>query len=350
MLPARDSLAILIPCFNDWEPARMLLAGLDRAVAGLNWQVSVLIVDDASSEPLPEGWPGASFDALSSIEVLHLRSNLGHQRAIALGLYHIHEFTSAAAVIVMDGDGEDRAEDLPALLQEFERSGRRDVVFASRMRRTESLTFKFFYGLYRLTHRVLTGVPVRAGNFSVMPRAALTRLMGVPDVWNHYAAAVHRARLRRRMLPLARGRRLAGSSHMNFVSLLIHGLTAMSVFSDQASARLLAASAGFGVFALAMIGVTTGVRLFTGLAVPGWATSTIGLLLVLVVQSLSFTVLFAFLIAARRSSVTFILARDAPYFILGKTTRAGTSQLAQLGRALAEASPPNVPVDARVGS
>ena len=106
---------------------------------------------------------------------------------------------------------------------------------------------------------------------------------------------------------------------MNFVSLLIHGISAMSVFSDQVSARLLTAAVGFAVLAMGLIGVTAGIRLFTDLAIPGWATFTVGLLLLLVVQLLSFATLFAFLIASRRSSLNFLLTRDAPYFILGKT-------------------------------
>jgi hypothetical protein len=150
--------------------------------------------------------------------------------------------------------------------------------------------------------------------------------MGVPDLWNHYAASVFRARLPRRLVPLPRGRRLAGESKMNFVSLLIHGLSAMSVFSDQVSARLLTAAVSFAALAMALIGVTAGIRWFTDLAIPGWATFTVGLLLLLVVQLLSFATLFAFLIASRRSSVNFLLTRDAPYFILGKTALYGASK------------------------
>jgi hypothetical protein len=254
--------------------------------------------------------------------VLHLRCNLGHQRAIALGLYHAHEFTRAEAVVVMDGDGEDRAEDLPALLEEFERGGRREAVFAARTRRMESLTFQFFYHVYRILHHVLTGVEVRVGNFSVMPRLALTRLMAVSDLWNHYAAAVYRARLPRRLLPLARGKRLEGRSRMNFVSLLIHGLAAISVFSDQVSARLLAASAVFALLGLGLI-------LRTGM------TFAAGVWLALAGQTLTFAIVFALTIVSRRSAVNFLLLRDAPHFILGNTLCWRHSSLARLGTVLA---------------
>lgn len=326
MVERRASLAILIPNFNDWESLRLLLPLIDQAIAGLEAglarKVSVLVVDDASTESMPEDWPGQSFSTLDSVEILHLRSNQGHQRAIALGVYHLHEFTEIDAVVVMDGDGEDRPEDLPELLRA---AAGGDVVFAARTRRMESLGFRLCYRAYRLVHHAMTGVVVQVGNFSVVPRSAMARLMAVPDLWNHYAASVYRARLPRRLVPLPRGRRLAGESKMNFVSLLIHGLSAMSVFSDQVSARLLTAAVGFAVVAMGLMGVTAGIRWFTDLAVPGWATFTVGLLLVLVVQLLSFATLFAFLIASRRSSLNFLLTRDAPYFILGKTTAFGTT-------------------------
>lgn len=301
------ALTILIPSFNDWDALRLLLPRIDDALSVCGRSASVLIVDDASTDALPPAWPAQIYAAIERVEILHLRCNLGHQRAIALGLHHIHEFTDAQAVAVMDGDGEDRAEDLGELLAEFDRAGRTEVVFAARAKRMESLFFQIFYRAYQVIHRVFTGIEVRVGNFSVMPRTALARVIASPDLWNHYAAAVYRAKISRRMVPLARGVRLIGRSKMNFVSLLMHGLSAISVFSDQVSARILTASAAFAAVAV-------------GIAASGITTRlTTGLLIALTVQVLTFAILFAFLIARGRSSAAFILQRDAPYFILGKT-------------------------------
>src|ERR1051326_3231501 len=165
----RPSLAILIPNFNDWESLRLLLPELDRVAAELDRRAAVLVVDDASTELMPQGWPGPDFAALESVEVLHLRSNQGHQRAIALGLYHLHEFTATEAVVVMDADGEDRPEDLPELLRAFAEGNASEVVFAARSKRMESFAFRGCYQAYRLVHRAMTGVAVRVGNFSVIP-------------------------------------------------------------------------------------------------------------------------------------------------------------------------------------
>jgi hypothetical protein len=306
-----DSLTILIPAFNDWEALALLLPLVDRALAEARRRASVLIVDDAATDPMPPNFPGCDFTALDSVDILHLRCNLGHQRAIALGLYHVHEFTAADAVLVMDGDGEDRPQDIPALLEEYERHGGREVIFAARTRRMESLTFQFFYRAYQVVHRALTGVEVRVGNFSVMPRAALSNLMASPDLWNHYSASVYRARLPKALLPLPRGPRLSGRSKMNFASLLMHGLSAICVHSEQVSARLVAAAAFFALIALAS-------PLF-GKMIPWWSGYATGWMIALALQSLAFATLFAFLIAGRRSTPGFIAQRDAPYYILGKT-------------------------------
>jgi hypothetical protein len=306
-----ESLLIVIPSFNDWASLSLLLPRVEQALSGSKWKVSILIVDDASTEIAPDNWLGAEHLGVTSVSVLHLRSNQGHQRAIALGLYHAHEFTDADTVVVMDGDGEDRAEDIPALLAEFERGARRAAVFAARTRRMESATFQISYQAFRVIHRILTGVEVRVGNFSVLPRSILLRLMTVPDVWNHYAAAVYRARFPRRLVPLPRGRRLEGRSRMNYVSLLIHGLSAMSVFSDQISARLLAASAGLVVASIGFV------------CWQGWTPASIAVL-ALAAQSVTFSALFALTIVSRRNAMNFSLLRDASVFILGMTKVVGS--------------------------
>ena len=329
-----NTLVILIPNFNDWEPLQLLLDQLDPVARALSWQVSVLIVDDASTLPLPPAWPARPPLSLAPIEILHLRANLGHQRAIALGLYHIHETRPGATVLVMDGDGEDRPADLPALLAEFERSARRDCVFAARGKRMESLVFQFFYRVYRLLHLALTGIEVRVGNFSVLPPEAVARLMAVSDLWNHYAAAVYRARL---------PRRLAGNSQMNFTGLLVHGLSAISVFSDRVSARLLTLSAVLGLLVTALAAAAGAATLFAGITLPPAAVYALIALGAVTLQSLLLTAFFVFLIAHRRATPGFLLPRDAAHFLLGVTHTHEPSSLERLAAALHSSTPAAAP-------
>jgi hypothetical protein len=305
-----QSIVILLPVFDDWESVGRLVPMLDFHLLTAGRKARVLLVDDGSTID-PPTLIQEPLEAIDSVEILHLRRNVGHQRAIAIGLYYIHEFASAQAVVVMDADGEDRPCDVPVLLAEFERSDRREIVFASRVKRMESVTFRAFYHLYRGAHRVLTGISVRVGNFSVIPAPALDRLMVVSEVWNHYAAAVFKAKLPHRSLPIQRGQRLAGRSKMNFASLLVHGLSAISVFSEIVGARLLTASALFAA---------------GGLILAPFAPAFIGgLLLVVALQAVTFALLYCFLIVSTRSSTSFLLARDAVYYIMRKSVCSNAS-------------------------
>ena len=299
-------LTVLIPVFNDWESVGLLLPRIEQAVARADWRVRVLLVDDGSTEEAPETGFGVDLE----VEILHLRRNLGHQRAIAIGLYQVAEHQESAAVLIMDGDGEDRAEHVTRLLEEFERAGGKEIVFAARTRRHESAVFQISYHAYRGLHWLLTGLAVRVGNFSIVPRAALKRLMVVSDLWNHYAAAVFRARLPYRTLPLERGRRLRGEPRMNYASLLVHGLSAISVFSDTVGARLLLVS---GVLAgmVAML-----------LAVGTWTPLATALLVMVALQAITFATLFALTIISGRSQMSFLPLRDAAFFIAARTVKA----------------------------
>src|SRR5258708_11154428 len=179
------------------------------------------------------------FKALQAVGILQLRRNLGHQRAIAVGLVYVYEHIPCGAVVVMDADGEDRPADIHALLERFNQEQQRSIIFAARAKRLERPLFRFLYRVYRLVPLLLTGDPVRVGNFSIVPFESLGRLVVVPEIWNHYAAAVIRSRLRFQSITIARGQRTAGHSKMNFIALLLHGLSAFFVYGAIVGARLL---------------------------------------------------------------------------------------------------------------
>jgi hypothetical protein len=275
------------------------------------------MVDDGSTVPVPPNLGQHSFTAIESVDILSLRRNLGHQRAIAVGLCYIEANRPCHAVVVMDGDGQDDPRDVPRLVQEcLAREGQK-IIFAARVRRADSLAFRFFYRLYRLIHFLLTGVKVRVGNFSVIPWPVLKRLVAVSELWNHYAAAVHKARLPMALVSTQRGKRLAGRSHMNLVALVVHGLSAMAVFGDRIGVRLLiVASLGMVLAGGALIGVV-GIRVFTTLAIPGWATYVSGILLVMLIQMLLVILVFAFVILGARDTASFIPGRDYVYLTAG---------------------------------
>ena len=313
---------ILIPLFNDWDTFAKLAVQLDEVLAASNREADILIVDDASVvDPDPRTTFG-QYRALRRVEVLRLRRNLGHQRAIAIGLTYIQARMTTAyeAVVVMDGDGEDAPEDVPRLLARLEAEGGRSIVFAERTRRSESLTFRFFYFLYRHLHFLLTSVRVRVGNFSAIPRRRLESLVAVSELWNHYAAAAFHSRQPYCTIPTQRARRLGGRSSMNFVALVAHGLSAISVYREVIGVRLLVLAIILALLAATGVVVTVFLRLATTLAIPGWATSATGLLLIVLLQAMMLSFVFCFVILGDRNSTTFLPLRDYLYFTAGTRT------------------------------
>ncbi|MBY0502601.1 MAG: glycosyltransferase [Bryobacteraceae bacterium] len=313
---------MLIPVFNDWEAAGQVVSALDRQEGARNW--SVLLLDDGSTEPAPAAF-ASGLRSLARVSVLRMRRNLGHQRSIAIGLTEAPKF-APSAVVVMDGDGEDAPEHVSLLVERWRQEPGR-IVFAERRKRMESLSFRVMYHAYRLLHRLLTGISVRVGNFSVVPAAALPALAASPDLWNHYAAAVFRLRWPTATLPLDRGRRYAGQSKMNFAALWVHGLSAISVFADLAGARLMA-------LAVSLLPVAAMVAWLW----PAAAWSALVGAVLLCAQ----TAAFLLQTVSARSQMNFLPARDASFFAAGLTTlyqRPSTDGLEQLQAWLASPTP-----------
>lgn len=317
--PADAEITVLLPVFNDWAALRKLLGPLDAVLAEHNLPVHVLVVDDGSTQPVPAGPLVDQPRAITVVEVLHLRRNLGHQRAIAIGLAYLEaERPASQLVVVMDSDGEDDPRDIPRLIARSEQLDRHAMIFAERTKRSESLVFQVCYHLYRLCHRILTGRGVRVGNFSVIPRRRLSSLVATSELWNHYAAAAFTSRQPYETIPTSRARRLDGRSKMNFVGLVIHGLSAISVYSDTIGVRLLLATLVMMGLDVLLLVVTLGIRVSTDLAIPGWATTVFGVLLIILLQATLFLFVFSFMILAGRNAASFLPTRDYGYFIGSK--------------------------------
>jgi glycosyltransferase involved in cell wall biosynthesis len=306
---------VVMPLRDDWTSAAELIQRIDKFVSSVAYRIEILLVDDGSIQEFERSIFSSSLSAVRSIRILRLRRNVGHQRAIAIGLMHTNESIGCDAVVVMDADGEDTPEGVVQLLDAYARKGGNTAIFGERSRRLESLFFQAFYVFYKILHRGLTGVSVRVGNFSILPSKYLSALGVMSELWNHYAAAVFRSKLPFITIPIPRGHRITGTSQMNFVALVSHGLSAISVFGDIVGVRLLIASligallAGLGIFAVVIV------RFSTDWAIPGWATYATGLLAVILIQFITVATSFTFILLSNRASFGFLPLRDYAAFI-----------------------------------
>lgn len=303
---------VLMPLRDDWASAAELIRRLDQTISSYPCSVHVLLVDDGSVQSYRAADFQSRFAAVQSIRILRMCRNLGHQRAIAIGLAHIEKAIPSDAVLVMDSDGEDTPDGALQLLRSFTGA---TAIFAERTRRTESLVFRLFYQLYRALHRIFTGVSVRVGNFSILPSHYLGTLVVMSELWNHYAAAVFRSGLPYTMTPIPRGYRITGTSRMNFVSLTAHGMGAIAVFGDVVGVRLLIASmAGSFITALGILAVIA-IRVLTDQAIPGWATYSVGTLTIILMQFITMAISFTLTMLSNRTNLGFVPLRDYELFV-----------------------------------
>ena len=308
-------MVIVMPVYNDWDSVKVLIKNIDDNIKNSSFQFSLLLVNDGSTFPVPDNLVDFSLHSIKKIDLLHLRRNLGHQRAIAIALTHIFKSYPCKAVIVMDADGEDRPEDILPLVNLCSEYDFKKIIFAERARRIEGLIFIFFYRCYQILHIVLTGYPIRVGNFSIIPFNYLSPLIVSSELWNHYAASVFKLKIPYAMRPTARAKRISGRSKMNFVSLVIHGLSAISVYSEIVGTRVLFAAFGINVFLFIMLFAIFSFRLFSDIAVPGWTTYSSGILIIIFLQILATTISFLFFVLNSRNFESFLPIRDYAFFI-----------------------------------
>lgn len=317
---------LVVPVYDDWTSLKQLLRAID-AQPGLNRVIfEVFVVNDGSlASPPPAVWYEGHFSHIRGIRHINLICNLGHQRAIAVGLVMASGETDSDGVIVMDCDGEDRPEDIPRLIATALGNPDR-IVCARRSKRSESLTFRSFYLLYKTMFRLLAGTTINFGNFCYIPRSALHRLGHSPSLWNHLAATLVRSRVPLVRVPTERGRRYAGRSRMDFDGLIALGLSAISVYADIVLVRIMVGMLAVSALTAAGLAVVAAIRLFTELAIPGWASTVFGSLSIVLMQSMIFAVVSAFLLLSTRSAKPVIPMIDAPEFV-ASTERYDVTQI-----------------------
>jgi glycosyltransferase involved in cell wall biosynthesis len=195
---------ILIPIYNDWRSLFKLLENIDSELAGWDADISVFIVNDASTEKCPVNT--LIFKRLKSIKVINMKLNQGHARCNATGLKYINEKEDFDFIIPMDGDGEDRPEELGALLcAGYEHPDK--VITADRIKRSEGVLFKFCYWAHKSLTFIFTGHSIKFGNYTCLPKFAVNKIVNESATWSSFSGYLIKTIKNRTSIPSIRGTR-----------------------------------------------------------------------------------------------------------------------------------------------
>ena len=225
-----NKIKILIPIYNDWQSVFKLLENINSEVSKLDAEFSVVIVNDASTENRPEF--STNLGNLKSIQVINMKENRGHARCNATGLKHINEKEQFDYVIPMDGDGEDRPEELSLLIEKIKEYPD-TVITAERVKRSEGFIFKFCYLAHKYLTLVFTGQTIKYGNYTCLPKSVVNKMVNEPATWSSFSGSLVKIEKDRKFVPSSRGQRYFGPSKMSFVNLLKHSLSIIAVFKKM---------------------------------------------------------------------------------------------------------------------
>jgi len=218
---------ILIPIYNDWQSVFKLLENIDSEIKGLEEEISVIIVNDASTEKRPEF--NFSLNNLKSIQVINMKENRGHARCNAAGLKYINEKEDFDYIIPMDGDGEDRREEIKLLIEKA-KDYPDTVITANRIKRSEGSMFKLGYQVHKYLTYIFTGESIKFGNYTCLPKSVVAKMVEEAATWSSFSGSLTKIAKERKSIPSIRELRYFGPSKMSFINLLKHSLSIIAVF------------------------------------------------------------------------------------------------------------------------
>ena len=218
---------ILIPVYNDWQSASKLVDEINNLSINPKFQLSIIIVNDASThDRLSED---KNLENIQSFKVINMKKNQGHARCIAVGLKHIFEKEDFDYVIPMDGDGEDRPEEIGEFLRQIDNSNGKSIV-GLRVRRSEGLLFQVCYKIHKLITYTFTGKSIKFGNFTCLTKATVEKMINEKSTWNSFSGSLTKIEKDLSSISSIRGTRYFGPSKMSFYNLIKHSLSIISVF------------------------------------------------------------------------------------------------------------------------
>ena len=251
-------IVILIPVFNDFKSASKLIEEIDINISELKAAFSVIVVNDASTEE--KILETKNLNNIKSLKLINMRNNKGHARCIAAGLKHISENEDFDYVIPMDGDGEDRPEEIKNFVEKIKDNPNQSIV-GERVKRSESLVFKVCYFFHKIITFTFTGKFIKFGNYTCLTKKTVKKLIEDKATWSSFSGSLAKNEIDLIKSPSIRGSRYFGPSKMGFINLINHSLAIIAVFKTGVIFRSIAFYAIYLIIIAEYISVITAIPL-----------------------------------------------------------------------------------------
>ncbi len=220
----------LIPVFNDWESLETLIENIHKEIKSINnFEFNCIIINDSSTIQMGNVSKPQTF---KNFKILDLKKNIGHARCIASGLRYLVNNEKFDFVILMDGDGEDRPEEIKYLISKATSLDNSSVV-AKRVKRSEGFIFKLLYETHKILTFLTTGKKIFFGNYSCLTFKDAKILIEKKTTWSSYSGSVTKNLTNLVEIDSIRGLRYFGPSKMSLIKLVIHSLAIMASFKES---------------------------------------------------------------------------------------------------------------------
>jgi len=227
---------LLIPLYNDWISLKKLLFKINKNVKNIKANFNILVVNDCSSQKFKRS--KYKFDNLKSIKIINLKKNIGHDRAIALGLNVLFKKKSFDYVITMDSDGEDNPIYIKSLINKID-DDKNLIIVTKRKQRSVSMLFNILYYLHLTILYTFVSKWINFGGYNCLSKDAVKNLIKERTLWGNYSATIANSNKKIKYLETDRSKRYHGPSQMNYFKLFLHSLSILAVFKKIIIIRIL---------------------------------------------------------------------------------------------------------------
>jgi len=300
-------LSLVVPCYNEAENVAAFQEAVICAFEGCGYDYEIIFVNDGSRDATLHNLKKLHAAQKCPVKVISFSRNFGKESGLYAGLQH----ASGEYISLIDADLQQRPEIVREMVSILDEESQYDVVAAYQDRRGEGKVLSFFKKSFYKIINMLSSVTLQsdASDFRTFRRSVRDSILELTEYHRFSKGIFAWVGFDTKFIPYTAQPRANGTTKWNFWKLLNYAIEGIIGYST-APLRL-----------AALLGVLTGIaavlyliwviieKLVWGIAVPGYATIIVLILLLGAVQ------LFCIGIIGEYVGRTFEQSKNRPIYI-----------------------------------